>query len=283
MEHSDKTILVTGATGQQGGAATRHLLEDGWRVRALAHHSDSPHWRRLEQLGVELVPGDLLDRSSLDRAVEGAYGVFSMQTPTPEGVEAEETEGKNLAKAAVEAGVRHFVYNSVVGADSDKGPGYVVSKHHIEEYIESLGLPATIWRPVTFMENYLGHRDEILNGHLRNNRWPESMQYLVAVDDVGRFVALAFRDPQRFIGITMAIAGDAMTMEDAALTFSETLGRQVEFEHIDLPNKPSPPRPAQGEIQPRLADVLECRRLVPDLASLGAWIEATGWPSLIAR
>ncbi len=283
MEHADKTILVIGATGQQGGAATHHLLQDGWRVRALAHHPDAPEWRHLTEVGVELVPGDLLDPRTLDRAVAGCYGVFSMQTPRQAGFEAEEQEGKNIANAAAAAGVEHFVYSSVQGAESGEGPGWIVTKHHIEEHLETLDLPCTVWRPVTFMENYFRHREAILAGRLPTSLWPESMQYLIAVDDIGRFVALAFRRPDRFIGTTMAIAGDAMTMADVALTFSEELGLDVELEHDDIPGMPAPPRPKRGEPQPQRADVAECRRLVPDLAPLGRWIDATGWKARVAH
>lgn len=283
MERKDLTILVVGATGHQGGAAARHLLEDGWHVRALAHHPDAPEARALREQGVELVPGDLLDRDSLNSAVEGVYGIFSMQTPAGVGFEAEEQEGKNIANAAKAAGVEHFVYSSTEGADRDAGPGWIRSKHHIEEYIHELDLPATVWRPVTFMENYLGQRDEILAGTLKSPAWPETMAYLIAVDDIGRFVALAFRRPETYLGKTMEIAGDSMTMLDVAQTFSEVLEIPIEFEHVEHPNAPPPPRPEPGEIQRVRADIAECRRMLPDLATLGTWIEATGWKARVRR
>lgn len=276
MDHGDKTLLVTGATGHQGGAAVTHLLEDGWRLRALVHHPDSPAAKQLSSAGVELMTGDLLDRGSLDRVVEGVYGVFSMQG-LAQGPDAEETEGMNIADAAAEAGVRHFVYDSVEGAQDASGPPWVVSKHRIEEHIRQLALPATIWRPVLFMENYLGQRDGILAGHLSSNLWPESMAYNIAVDDIGRFVALAFREPERFIGTAMAIGGDAMTMTQVAETFSRVLGIPVEFKHVESEGWPSPPRPIPGEPQHVRADIAACRALVPELSTLAQWIELSGW------
>jgi uncharacterized protein YbjT (DUF2867 family) len=276
MERSDKTILVIGATGQQGSAAMKHLMADGWRLRALAHHPDSPEAQKLASAGVELVPGDLLDRASLDRAVDGAYGVFSMQG-LREGPNAEETEGSNIADAAAAAGVKHFVYNSVVGAEGEAGPPWVVSKHHIEAHLQQLDMPLTIWRPVTFMENYLGQRGDILGGRLAGPLWPESMSYMIALDDIGRFVALAFREPERFIGSTMAIAGDAMPMSEVAETFSRVIGTPVAFEHTEVEWAPSPPRPVPGEPQDVRADIAACRELVPELATLEQWIERSGW------
>lgn len=74
-----KVILVTGATGNQGGAAAVRLLADGWRVRALTRNQNSPAARRLVAAGAQVVTGDLDDRDSLDAAAEGAYGVVSVQ------------------------------------------------------------------------------------------------------------------------------------------------------------------------------------------------------------
>jgi uncharacterized protein YbjT (DUF2867 family) len=277
MDRTDKTILIIGATGQQGGAAARHLLADGWHLRALAHHPDSPASMALAAAGVELVPGDLLDRPSLDAAVEGVCGVFSMQNPAGVGAEAEEAEGDNIAEAAAEAGVRHFVYSSVEGAQAEGGAPFVVAKHRIETHIRELELPTTIWRPVTFMENYLRQRDGILGGHLVGPLWPESMSYLIALDDIGRFVALAFSDPERFIGTSMAIGGDAMPMTDVAATFSRVLGTKVEFQHVEMERIPTPPKPVPGKPQHVRADIAACRELVPELTTLAQWIDKTGW------
>ena len=71
-----RTILVIGATGQQGGAVAGHLLKDGWEVRALVRDPNKDEARALLKQGAELVQGDLYDRASLDRAIDGMYGVF---------------------------------------------------------------------------------------------------------------------------------------------------------------------------------------------------------------
>jgi uncharacterized protein YbjT (DUF2867 family) len=276
MDRSGKGIHVIGATGRQGSSVVRHLLKDGWHLRALAHHLDSPPWQELAEAGVQLLPGDTLDRTSLERAVEGAYGVFSMQGLS-QGPEAEETQGANVADAAAAAGVKHFVYNSVEGAENEAGPPWVVSKHHIEAHIRELGIPTTIWRPVTFMENYLAQRDGILDGVLTSPLWPESMSYSIALEDIGRFVALAFREPERFIGTEMAIAGDAMPMTEVAETFARALGVPVAFSHVDVDWAPTPPRPVPGEPQHVRADIEACRALVPGLTTLAQWVALTEW------
>lgn len=277
MQRGDLTILVVGATGHQGGAAARHLLADGWRVRALAHHPDAPEAQSLRSQGVELVAGDLLDKVSLKAAVEGCYGVYSVESTAIAGPEGEVAEGKNIADAAADARVTHLVYSSVEGAQFDGGAAFVQSKHEIEEYIAELELPATIWRPVTFMDNFLGQKDNILGGHFKSPLWPESMSYNIAVDDIGRFIALAFSDPERFIGTSMAIAGDALPAAAIAETFSDVLGIPVEFEHEDMPGRPPVPRPDPSAPQHVRADVAECRRLIPDLLTLRDWVATLGW------
>src|SRR4051794_12036467 len=107
----DKIILVTGATGQQGGATARHLLAQGWRVRAFVRNPAAA--QALQQAGAELVQGDMNDAASLEAAMQGVYGVFSVQAHTSD----ETRQGKNVADAAKAAGVQHLVYTSVGGAD----------------------------------------------------------------------------------------------------------------------------------------------------------------------
>src|SRR5436309_13817371 len=112
-----KTILVTGATGQQGGALARLLLERGQRVRAMTRKPDSPAARALTGRGAELAAGDFDDRASLERAMQGIDAVFVVATPAEAGVEAEIRQATTVADAAKAAGVRHLVYSSVANAD----------------------------------------------------------------------------------------------------------------------------------------------------------------------
>ena len=277
MEHERGIILVTGATGRQGGAVARHLLADGWSVRALVRDPQKPAAAAIAQAGAQLVKGDLLDRASLDAAASSAHGVYSVGTPFGTGPESEVAMGVNLAEAAAAAGVEHFVYSSVAGAGAQNVPAWFATKREVEGRIRDLGLPYTIWRPVSFMENFSRQKDGILAGVLRSPLWPESMMYLIAVDDIGRFVALSFGQPDRFLGSAMEIAGDSMTASAAAEVFSRVLGRPVAFEHDESSGLPVPARPLPGEPQPVRADTDACRRLIGDLATLEEWIRAAGW------
>jgi uncharacterized protein YbjT (DUF2867 family) len=147
MAESKKlTVLVTGATGQQGSPLTRLLLEKGHTVRAMTRKPEGDAAVALRDLGAEIVHGDLEDRSSLDAAVTGVDTVYGIVTPYEAGMEAETRQGINLVEAAHAAGIGHFVYSSVGSADQKTGIPHFESKARIEERIHELGMPHTISR-----------------------------------------------------------------------------------------------------------------------------------------
>jgi len=236
MSNSEKTIVVTGATGQQGGATARHLLAQGWHVRALTRDPQGAAAQALAAAGAEVVSGNMYDRASLDQAFAGAYGVFSVQNFwLPDvGAAGEVRQGKIVADAAKAAGVRHLVYTSVGGAERQTGLSHFDSKWQIEEYVRSLSLPATVLRPVFFMENLtspmMGPRDGVLANALR----PTTSLQMIAVEDIGFFAALAFARPQEFIGKAIELAGDSLTMPQVAETMTRVTGQPVQFVEVPL-------------------------------------------------
>src|SRR5690349_10787948 len=129
----EKIIVVTGAAGQQGGAVARRLLAGGWKVRALTRDAHKPAAQALIAVGAEIVQADNQDRASLEQAMQGAYGVFSVQNYWLPGVgaEGEVQQGKNTADAAKTAGIRHFVYSSVGAAHRGMGQAHFDSKWEI--------------------------------------------------------------------------------------------------------------------------------------------------------
>jgi uncharacterized protein YbjT (DUF2867 family) len=233
IEHPHQhIILVSGATGQQGGAVARHLLRHGFQVRALTRRLEQAAARALADQGAQVVQGDFEDRASLARALEGAYGAYSVQDVATAGVEREIAQGKAFADAARDAHVKHLVYSSVGAAERNTGIPHFDSKWEIEEHIRSLGLSATILRPVFFMNNWAGLKDAILGGKLPQPLGPETVLQQIAVDDIGAFAALAFANPDDWIGRAIEIAGDEATMTQAAETFSAVLGRKVEYVQV---------------------------------------------------
>jgi len=236
MSNSDKLVLVTGATGRQGGAVIRHMRPKGWRLRALSRNTKSYAARELARQGVELVQGDLDDPASLERAARGAYGIYSVQDFFAAGARREVRQGKNLADVAKKVGVEHFVFSSVGGAERNSGIPHFETKGEIEKYIRSLDLPATIFRPVGFMEMYnmLEIEVRLLKGTFADPVRPDKPFQTIATDDVGAFVALAFERPKDFIGVELEIAGSELTSRQAAEVFGRVLNRPMKSQRLPL-------------------------------------------------
>jgi len=237
---SDKgTVLVAGATGQQGGAVARRLLAAGWHVRALTRNGDTPAARALVVQGAELAIGEMGNRSDLDAAIAGAHGVFSVQptaggSGTPPGytIADEVRLGIAVADAAHRAGVAHLVYSSVAGAERDSGISKWESKWRVERHIAELGIPATILRPVRFMENHLSSIGGIRGDVLTDVFEPTALVQMIAIDDIGAFAQLAFDDPDLYLGQAIEIAGDELTMPQVADAIGRVLGRAVGYRKL---------------------------------------------------
>jgi uncharacterized protein YbjT (DUF2867 family) len=283
MNTTGKIIAVTGATGQQGGAAVRHLLANGFKVRALTRDMDKPAAKALLQAGAEVVQTDNNNRASLDTAFKGVYGVFSVQGFWGEGIESEIRQGKQVADAAKAAGVQHFIYTSVGGAERNTGVPHFESKWQIEQYIHALGVPTTILRPVEFMENYNWSRPAILNGTLMSQGLRVTRKkHLIAVDDIGAFVAIAFLNPLEYIGKALEIGGDALTEAEIAETFSRVLGRPVRL--VTPPANPDQVENHELRVmwdwfdkEGYNSDISALRVIHPQLQTLETWIRRTGW------
>jgi uncharacterized protein YbjT (DUF2867 family) len=281
MSSRDKVILVTGATGKQGGATARHLQAEGWPLRALVRDLNSPAARDLAVQGVELAHGDLEDRGSLERAANGAYGVFSVQIfMGPDGPVGEMRQGRLLADVAKDAGVQHFVYSSVGGAERKSGLAHFESKFQIEEHIRQLGLPATILRPVYFMDNLTSPWSAPRDGVLAVGLHANTQLQMIATDDIGGFAALAFAYPEEFIGKAIELAGDALTMPEVANTFTRVKGQPVQF--VELPieqvrsfNEELGNMYAWFNDYGYTADITALRRLYPPLMTFETWLSKT--------
>lgn len=236
---SERDILVVGATGNQGGAVARKLRERGYKVRALCRDLESPAARALASMGVNLHLGDLEEQASIDSAVEGAYGVFGIQNfwqgfpATKLGTEGEIRQGKNLLDAARKAGVQHFIQST--GGGVTVAPELAVNqgKLAVEQYARTIGIPLTVMRPVFFMENFdnpaWGMPQSLQNGRLDLPFHPDTRLMMCAVADLAAFVAIAFDQPDEFIGCSFDVASDEMTMRDIASTFTRVMGRPVAF------------------------------------------------------
>ena len=231
------TILVTGATGNQGGAIARELLARGHRVRAMTRNPDGEAAKALTEEGAEVVGGDLDDPESLKAALEGAWGVLGVQNTWEAGVEGEEEQGIRLAELARQAGVHHYVYQSVGSAHRSTGIPHFDNKARVEERIRSLDFPSfTIVRPVFFMENLASpwFKPGIDEGTLAIGMKPETRLQMIAVKDIGFFGLKAFEDHKAWNGRAVDIAGDELTGPEAAAILSEVTNRKITFQQVPI-------------------------------------------------
>jgi uncharacterized protein YbjT (DUF2867 family) len=263
------------------------MLPKGWKLRALTRNPGGPEAQKLAGQGVEVVRGDLEDPDSLARAAFGAYGIYSVQDFWAVGAKREVQQGKNVADAAKKARVGHLVYGSVGGAERTTKIPHWESKWEVENYIRRLGLPATVIRPVTFMETYYIDQVEIgiLKGRLADPIRGDKPYQTIATDDIGAFVALAFERPEEFIGKELEIAGSELTNAEAAKVFSRVLGKPVKFQKLPLPLV----RLLLGKEFHAMfrwfneagyqADIPALRRAYPEihLHTLEQWLREEGW------
>jgi uncharacterized protein YbjT (DUF2867 family) len=274
---SQKVILVSGATGKQGGAAARALLKHGFKVRALVRDPGKVSAKNLEKEGADLVKGDLNDTESLKRALEGVEGAFSVQNFFEAGYEKEIEQGCRLADVAKESGVKHLVYSSVIGADRKSGIPHFESKWKIEEHIRHIGIQHTILRAVAYMDNWVTFnwfQDNSLYVPMRSDK----IWQMIASKDIGEFAAIVISEPERFLGTALEIAGDEFTLPQAAKIFSKVLGHPVQY----LEQPMSELRSFSEELalmfewfndKANFADLAVLRKINPELSKLESWIK----------
>ena len=259
MKKGEDVILITGATGQQGGAVARELLGRGHSIRAMTRNPDSDNALALAELGATVIEGDLDDAASLERAVAGAWGTFAVQNTWEAGVEGEEEQGKRFAEVAKKGGIQHYVYTSVASAQRETGIPHFDNKWRVENKVRELGFPSyTIIRPVFFMENLSSpwFKPAIDEGKLTVGIKPETPLQMIAVADIGKYGALAFDKHEQLNGREIDLAGDVLTMPRTAEILSKATGHTVAFE-------PTP--------------IEEVRQFSADFAAMLEWFDRVGY------
>lgn len=230
-------VAVVGATGQQGGATARALLAAGVTVRALVRDPQKPAAQQLASAGAQLVVADLDEPATIRTAFDGARRVFAMTTMmSGRGTEGETADGLAIADAARAASVEHLVYTSVGGAERHTGIPHFESKRRIEEYIETLDLPATFVRPTFFYENLLRQPPESESGTIvvRLPLADGIPLQMVAVDDIGAVTAAVIMDPARVPRGGVEIAGDELTGSQIAEAFGAHAGQPARYEALPI-------------------------------------------------
>src|SRR5579859_2119624 len=226
-------VVVTGATGKQGGAVVKGLLERGHEVRAVTRTTDSAKARELASAGVALVRASLEDTAALTKALDGATSLFAMTTPFAGGPQAETRQGISAADAAKAAGV-HLVFTSVGNANQRTGVPHFDSKYEVEKHIARAGVRATILAPVFFMENLYFGKEQLAKGVYASHLPPTRQLAQVAVADIGAVAVRLLEDPGRFAGKRYDLAGDELTGNDVVASLSRVTGRPFTYFQVPL-------------------------------------------------
>lgn len=257
--NKNDVILVTGATGQQGGAIAGELLSKGYSVRAMTRKPDGKPAQALKEKGAEVVYGDLDDGESLAKALDGAWGTLAIQNTWEAGVEGEEEQGKRFARTAKDTGVHHYVYQSVASAHRNTGIPHFDNKWRVEETIRSLDFPSyTIIRPVFFMENLISpwFKPGIDEDNYAIGNRPDTSLQMIAVKDIGKYGAMAVEKHQEMNGKAIDIAGDELTAPEVAQVLSEVTRRDIS--HYQVP-------------------IEDVREFSEDFAAMLEWFDAVGY------
>ena len=282
MSDAPRPILVFGATGRQGRSVARALLQERWAVRALVRDPAAPGSVALRDAGVELVQGSFADAGVIRAAMTGAHGVFSV-LPGNLAEEEEVRSGIAIADLAAESGVAHLVYSS--GASVGEKPTGVArfdAKRRIEARVRSLPVVATVVRPMIFMEMLLRPGCGLDEGRYTFFLRPDQSMQLIAVDDIGKFVAAIFADKMRFGGKTLKIASDTVTGRDLEAMFTEAAGRPIAYARF--PDELLAATPDLGHMAASLeegpladhVDLNVMREINPEILSFRSWLAGSG-------
>ncbi|OJI98290.1 hypothetical protein ASPVEDRAFT_79951 [Aspergillus versicolor CBS 583.65] len=244
------SIFVCGATGTQGGALIPHLLSNNIKAHAIARDPSSKRALALKAAGVTIFPGSFDDASSLRTAMAGCTGLFLNLMPNLTDPTQELTQAKRILSIAKEAGVQHAIYSSGLIQDLEKrkywnatkqGPiaGMLLSKRTVEEAVRTAGFEYyTILRPGNFMTNYLApfvyrmYPGLVEKGVITSAFTPETVIPTVDPNDIGRFGAAAFLEPERFHKQEVGIASEILGLQELLNTLSESTGRELKVEYM---------------------------------------------------
>jgi uncharacterized protein YbjT (DUF2867 family) len=256
MKRNRMNVLVTGATGKQGSHVARLLLKNGHSVHAFTRKSDSPAARELAKLGANIVTGDLSDRASVERGVEGVDAIFAMSTPFEAGMEAETKQGVTVADAAKAKG-KYLVYTSVGSANKNTGIPHFDSKWRVEQHIAKIGAEAAIIAPVYFMENLIAFgKQQLKEGMYATPLRPDRKLAQIALDDIASFAVLALENKERFIGKRIDLASDDLTGGQVAEILTRVIGKPIKYFQVPIEN---------------------IRKMSEDITKMYEWFERVGY------
>jgi uncharacterized protein YbjT (DUF2867 family) len=232
MINKSELILVTGITGQQGGAVASQLLRKGYNVRGLTRHPEKAG--ELRRLGAEIAVGDMTDTAAVAMAFRDVRRVFLVTTPFEKGMDAEVQQGMNVVDTALKSHVDHLVFTSVAAANKETEVPYYETKARIERYLRKSSLPATVIRPAFFMDNFGSPWifPSLLQGVWRTPIRPDRPIQMIAVEDIARFAIAALEQPDEFVAVESDIAGDSVSFQEAVRLLSRVSGQHIRYDRM---------------------------------------------------
>ncbi len=289
---SKKIVLVTGATGAQGGSVARHLLRgSNYKVRCLTRKPASDKGRALQQAGAEVVGGDLNDRASLTTAMAGCEAVFAVTNWWELFDSSKEIEqGRNLVDAAVESNVPKFMFSTLPSAKEISGGQIEVphldSKKEIEDYARSRKPAAVFFNVAFYFDNFIGFQmlqrqsDGTLTFGFPQDNTPLAG---LGIEDLGGVVAAVLDRFQEFEGKTVGVVGDDAPCSHYAEVMTRVLGRKAVYQDIPRDVYAKFPFPGAEElarmfefnrlyIPNRKSDLELCLKLYPEMQNFETWL-----------
>lgn len=243
-DRTRKTVLVTGATGSQGGAVARNLLSGGHRVRAFTRNTESESAIQLKDSGAEVVGGDFENPATITDAAKGADVVYVMGTPFELGLDAEVKQSIAAIDASIEAGVDHIIYTSVASALDRSHVPHFDSKATVEAHLTQTGANYTILAPVAFLSDVTefpfwegftpGSGQGVKDGVYAFPIPSETPLQMVSLEDLGQFAQLVVENPSRFQGERIELASFAITGTRVAENLTRQLPWPVRYRAIPL-------------------------------------------------
>jgi len=297
-----KGLLITGATGKQGGSTIDALVSSpanssDYTILAVTRNANSSSAKELlaKSDKIKIVQGDLNDVPGLFNAANATHsniwGVFSVQVPAGKGqtTETEQTQGKALVDEALKAGVKQFVYSSVdrggdKSYDNPTNIPHFISKHNIEHHLidkaKGTDISYTILRPTAFMENWAPGMFGKMFGAMWTASLPQDRKLqLISTADIGHFAAQALTKPEAYRNRVISLAGDELSFAEATKIFRDKTGSPAPATYSFLGSGMLWGIKEMGTMfswfrdEGYGANISELKKEHPGLLTLGDWIE----------
>lgn len=241
-----QVLGVIGATGKQGGSVVNFVLNDSelskkFKIRGFSRDPKGPAARSLADRGVEIVKGDVEEPDILQKGLDGVDVLFAMTTMAV-AARTEFDVGKDVADAALEAGVKYIIFSTLPHASKISGGEYSVphfdNKAKTEEYIRSLPIKSSFFCPGVFMQNFLTMISPQPQSDgtyvLETTMKPRTEIPLIdIVKDAGNYVGAILANPDQFSGEVVFGAAEYISMEEIVEQMSQVTRKTIKYRPAD--------------------------------------------------